>query len=269
MAALPMLVDSHAHLYLDAFEADRDAVVERARAAGVTRILQPAVDVASVGAALALCDRYAGVFAMAGLHPCYVADAAPDAISHVETALADPRVVAVGETGLDYYWSRDAVDRQHASLREHLRLAIETRLPIVMHLRDRAGSAECADDLVRIIAEVRAAHPDGDALTGVVHCFGGPASLAADVLSLGLCLGLGGSTTFKTAGVMESVADVPLDRIVLETDAPYLAPVPFRGKRNEPAHVRLVAQRVADARGTTVEEVAEATTATAERLFGL
>lgn len=264
-----MLVDSHAHLYLDAFDADRDAVVARARAAGVTRILQPAVDVASIGVALALCGRYEGVFAMAGLHPCYVAEAAPDAMQHVEAAVADPRVVAVGETGLDYYWSRDAVGRQHASLRAHLHLAIETRRPVVMHLRDQAGSSECAQDLVRLVAEARAAHPDGDTLTGVVHCFGGPASLAADVLALGLCLGLGGSTTFKTAGVMDSVADVPLDRIVLETDAPYLAPVPFRGTRNEPAYVRLVAERVARARGLTVEAVAEATTATAERLFRL
>lgn len=269
LSKYPVLVDSHAHLYLDAFAADRDAVVDRAHAAGVTRILQPAVDVASIDAALALCDRYPGVLAMAGLHPTYVADAAPDALGHVERHLGDPRVVAVGETGLDYYWSRDAVEVQHASLRAHIRLAIRYRMPIVMHLRDRAGSSDCADDLVRLLREERAAHPDGDTLTGVVHCFGGPASLAADVLGLGLCLGLGGSTTFKTAGVMDAVADVPLDRLVLETDAPYLAPVPHRGTRNEPAYVRLVAERVADARGLTVDAVAEATTATATRLFNL
>ena len=264
-----MLVDSHAHLYLDAFTADRDAVVERARAAGVSHILQPAVDVASIDAALTLCDRYDGVLAMAGLHPTYVADAAPDALADVEKHLPDVRVVAVGETGLDYYWSRDTVDAQHASFRTQIRLAIAHRLPVVMHLRDRAGSTDCAEDLVRLLREERAGHPEGDRLTGVVHCFGGPAALAADVLGLGLCLGLGGSTTFKTAGVMEAVADVPLDRIVLETDAPYLAPVPHRGRRTEPAHVRLVAERVAEARGLPVERVAEATTATAERLFGL
>ena len=213
-----MLVDTHAHLYLDAFDADRDAVVARARAGGVGVVLQPAVDVASVDAALALCDAYAGVYAMAAVHPTYVADAAPDALDAVERALADDRVLAVGESGLDYYWSRDHEEAQRASLRAHARLAARHGLPLVLHNRDAKGSDDASRDLVRIVREVQG--EGGAALGGVFHCFGGPPWLAAEVLDLGFHVGLGGTLTFKNAGVAEAVADVPLDRIVLETDAP-------------------------------------------------
>jgi TatD DNase family protein len=263
-----MLVDTHVHLYLDAYDTDRDAVVRRARAAGVAILLQPAVDVASVGHALALCDRYDGVFAMAAIHPSYVADAADDAVDQVAAALADPHVVAVGETGLDYYWTRDHVDRQQDLLRAHARLAAEHDLPLVLHNRDQKGSGEASQDLVRILREIKA-EAGGGRLRGVFHCFGGPSWLATGALDLGFHVGIGGTVTFKNAGVAEAVADVPLDRIVLETDGPYLAPAPHRGKRNEPAYVALVAEKLAEVRGLSVGEVAEATTETARRLFGL
>ena len=262
-----MLVDTHAHLYLDAFDGDRDAVVARARRAGVGAIVQPAVDVASVDAALALCDAYDGVWAMAALHPTYVADAAPDALDRIEAALADPRVLAVGESGLDYYWGREHEEAQRASLRAHARLAVRHGLPLVLHNRDVKGSDDASRDLVQILREVQA--EGGAALGGVFHCFGGPPWLAAEVLDLGFHVGLGGTLTFKNAGVAEAVADVPLDRIVLETDAPYLAPAPHRGKRNEPAYTALVAQRLAEVRGLSVEEVAEQTAATARALFAV
>ncbi|MDT0633069.1 TatD family hydrolase [Rubrivirga sp. S365] len=262
-----MLVDTHAHLYLDAFDADRDAVVARAHAAGVGVVIQPAVDVASIEDALALCDAYDGVWAMAAVHPTYVADAAPDALARVGAALADRRVLAVGESGLDYYWSRDHEQAQRASLRAHARLAVRHGLPLVLHNRDRKGSDDASRDLVQIVREVQA---EGEGtLGGVFHCFGGPAWLAAEVLDLGFHVGLGGTLTFKNAGVAEAVAEVPLDRIVLETDAPYLAPTPHRGGRNEPAYTALVAQRLADVRGLPVEEVAERTTATARALFSI
>ena len=262
-----MLVDTHAHLYLDAFDADRDAVVARARAGGVGVVLQPAVDVASIDAALALCDAYAGVHAMAAVHPTYVADAAPDALARVGAALDDDRVLAVGESGLDYYWSRDHEEAQRDSLRAHARLAARRGLPLVLHNRDVKGSDDASRDLVQIVREVQA--EGGAALGGVFHCFGGPPWLAAEVLDLGFHVGLGGTLTFKNAGVAEAVADVPLDRIVLETDAPYLAPAPHRGARNEPAHTALVARRLAEVRGLSVGEVAERTTATARALFAI
>lgn len=264
-----MLVDTHVHLYLPAFDADRDDVVARALAAGVGRMLLPAIDPPTIGEALALCDRYEGVEAMAAVHPCSVGDVGDDAIAGVARALADPRVVAVGETGLDYYWSRDEAvwAAQQDSLRAHARLAIEHDLPLVLHVRDRGTSTACAEDTLTLLRTVRDAHPDGARLRGVFHCFGGPPWLADAVLDLGFCLGLGGTTTYRSSGVLDAVAHVPLDRIVLETDGPYLAPVPHRGGRNEPAHVRIVAEALASHRQLTLDDVADATTATAARLF--
>lgn len=233
----------------------------------------PAVDVASVHAALAVCDEYGGagvaLYAMSALHPTETAGATDADFAAIAALARDPRVVAVGESGLDYYWDRQFVERQHDALRWHVRLAIETGKPLVLHLRDQKGSDDCARDLVQLLRESRAAHPDGARLRGVFHCFGGPLWLAADVLDLGFHVGLGGTLTYRNGGVPEAISDVPLDRIVLETDAPYLAPVPHRGERNEPAYVRLVAEKLADLRGLPVERVEEATTANALRLFGL
>lgn len=262
------LIDTHVHLYADAFDADRDAVVQRAHAAGVRQMLLPAVDLASVEASLELAARHDGVFAMAGIHPTYVEDAPADAPDQVGLLLQRDPVVAVGETGLDYYWSRDHVEAQRASLRAHARLAAAHDLPVVLHNRDRKGSDDCARDIVAILREVRA-EPGGERLHGVFHCFGGPDWLTAEALDLGFHVGIGGTVTFKNAGVPEAIAEVPLERIVLETDGPYLAPAPHRGTRNEPAYVALVARRLAEVRGLSVGEIAEATTATARALFRL
>ncbi|MEM0961360.1 MAG: TatD family hydrolase [Bacteroidota bacterium] len=262
-----MLVDTHVHLYLDAFEADRDAVVARAHAAGVTTLLQPAVDVASIGTALSLCDRYDGVWAMAGIHPTYLQDADPMALEAVEAALEDPKVLAVGETGLDYYWNDDHVSAQKDSLAAHALLAIRHGLPLVLHNRDKKGSERSSKDLVDVLTHVRDTHTGGDALTGVFHCFGGPVWLAQEVLDLGFCVGIGGTVTFKNGGVPSAIADVPLDRIVLETDGPYLAPVPHRGTRNEPSYVPLVASRLAEIYSVSMSTVTDTTTETARRLF--
>ena len=160
-------------------------------------------------------------------------------------------IVAIGETGLDYYWSTDHVDLQQDSLRAHARLAAIYDLPLVLHNRDKQGREDCSRDLVRILRDVKS---EGlGPLTGVFHCFGGPEWLAADVLDLGFHVGLGGTLTFKNAGVADAIDGIPLDRIVLETDGPYLAPTPHRGTRNEPAYVPLVAQRhVGPARSRTL-----------------
>ena len=269
-----MLIDTHAHLYLPPFDADRDAVLTRAHDAGVRAILMPAVDLASAHTALALAERtrQPGLRAMAGIHPSYVHEMAPGDLEAVADLARDERIVAVGETGLDYYWTREHVDAQHASLRAHARIAMETGKPLVLHNRDKKGSDECSQDLLRILREARdeaAGRETGGELRGVFHCFSGPAWLATEILDLGFHVGLGGTLTFKNGGVPEAIRDVPMDRIVLETDAPYLAPTPHRGTRNEPAHVRLVAERLAERRGESVESVAEQTTATARDLFAL
>jgi TatD DNase family protein len=267
-----VLVDTHAHLYLPAFEGDMEAVIANGKTQGVGAILQPAIDAASVRAALALCDAYGdriGLYAMAAIHPTSAQGVTDAGLEEIAALSGDPRVVAVGESGLDYYWDTSYVDDQVHALRFHVRLAAARRLPLVLHLRDKKGSEDAARDLVRLLREELSVLAEPDALRGVFHCFGGPAWLAEDVLDLGFHVGLGGTLTYKNGGVPEATAGVPLDRIVLETDAPYLAPVPHRGKRNEPAFVRLVAERLAEVRGLRVEEVEEATTATAVALFGL
>ena len=265
---MPMLIDTHCHLYLDRFHSDLDAVLDRALAAGVGEIYLPAVDRASVDDIFRLADRTGGLDlrAMAGLHPSYVQDATDEDHRQLAELVRDDRVIAVGETGLDYYWTRDHVDAQRESLRRHARWAMETDKPIVIHNRDVKGSDECAQDILGILREARQQHEG--TLRGVFHCFSGPDWLAAEVLDLGFYLGLGGTLTFKNGGVPEAIADVPMERIVLETDAPYLAPTPNRGKRNEPAYVRLVAERLAELRGVAVEAIAEQTTANARDLFG-
>ncbi|MEM1056887.1 MAG: TatD family hydrolase [Bacteroidota bacterium] len=264
-----MLIDTHAHLYLPQFQADRPAILARAREAGVGMILMPAVDLASVHTALDLAENTStpDLRAMAGIHPSYVHEMAEADLNAIADLARDERIVAVGETGLDYYWTRDHIDAQKESLRAHARLAMETGLPIVLHNRDKKGSDECSQDLLRILREARDTHEG--MLTGVFHCFSGPEWLAAEVLDLGFYLGLGGTLTFKNGGVPEAIGEVPLDRLVLETDAPYLAPTPHRGKRNEPSYVRLVAERLALLRGQSVEEIEEATSANARALFSL
>lgn len=264
-AACLVLVDTHAHLYLSAFKADIETVIAYAHQAGVHEIIQPAIDLESIDAALTLCERFEGLFAMAGIHPTSVHEAPSDALDRIRDGLRHPRIVAIGESGLDAYWSREHLDAQRESLREHARIALAYDLPLVLHNRDRRGEEWTSRELIRILREEN----DSDRLRGVFHCFGGPAWLASEILDLGFHIGVGGTLTFKNGGVPEAIESVPLNRMVLETDAPYLAPVPHRGKRNEPAHTRLVAERLAELRGLSFEEVATVTTQTARTLFGL
>lgn len=258
-----MLIDTHAHLYHHRFDEDREEAIRRAREAGVETIVLPAIDVASIGAAVALCERHEGIYAMAALHPSETKEAAEEDFEEVAAWCDHECVVAVGESGLDYHWDRSFDVQQHAFFRRHIRLAIERDLPLILHNR------EASADLVRILREERAASDRPERLRGIFHCFGGPASLAEEAAELGFLLGLGGTLTFKNSGVREAVADVPMERIVLETDAPFLAPVPNRGKRNEPAYVRYVAETLAETKGLTVAEVERITTENARRLFGL
>lgn len=258
-----MIVDSHVHLYHRKFADDQADVIVRAHEAGVTTMLLPAIDVDSMHQALALADAYPGVHPMAGLHPSDVKDATEQDWEEVVRLSADPRMVAVGETGLDYYWDTSYNDKQHDFLRRHIRLAVERGLPLVFHNRDSS------EDLVRIVQEEQAALDDPSRIFGVFHCFGGPEWMSEAVMELGFHVGIGGTFTFKNGGVPDAVRDIPMDRILLETDAPFLAPTPLRGKRNEPANTRLVAVALAEDRGLSLEEVAAVTSENARRLFRL
>jgi TatD DNase family protein len=259
-----VLVDSHAHIYLEQFAEDRSEMLHRAFDAGVHTIVMPAIDLQSIHDALDLASRFDGLYVMAAIHPSETKEATETMFSEVERFCDEEKVVAVGESGLDYYWDRSFDEIQQRFLRMHARLAVEKDLPLILHNR------EAGEEIVRILEEERvSAGDEGVRLRGIFHCFGGPVELGMDAIRLGFLLGIGGTLTFKNSGVSEVVSRFDLEHMVLETDSPFLAPVPHRGKRNEPAHVRLVAERLAADRGLAFNEVATTTTANARRLFGI
>lgn len=257
-----MLIDTHAHLYLDRFDEDRDAVIARAREAGVTRILMPAIDVPSIHRAIELSERHEGLYAMAALHPSETKEATEADFAEVAALCDHPKVVAVGESGLDYYWDRSFDERQQHFFRLHIRLAIEKDLPLILHNR------EATDDLVRILEEERAASEHPGRLRGIFHSFEQTVEVAQRAEALGFLIGLGGLFVNKKR-VARAVRAVPMKQIVLETDAPFLAPDPMRGKRNEPAFLPFIAEKLAAVKGISFEAVAQITTENALRLFHL
>lgn len=255
------LVDSHCHLDDKQFEADRADVVARARAAGLKYMLAigtgdgpPDLEVA-----VRLAEAYPFAYATAGVHPNDAEKSNPETFKHLQTLLTHPKVVAVGEIGLDYHWGVPKDVQVHV-FRKQMELAAEAKMPIVIHTRD------AWDDTLALLREVWA--PAG--LGCVLHCFTGGAKLAHESLDLGFHLSFGGVATFpKSAPIREAARITPSDRILIETDAPYLAPVPHRGKRNEPAFVRHTAQVLADLRGVSLDDIAAQTTGNFERIFGL
>ena len=250
--------DTHAHIDGPEFDADRDEVVARARAAGVSRVFVPAINLDSVSTVLATCEHYPGfAYPMIGLHPEEVRTDFRDVLARMRT-LADSRFIAIGEVGLDFYWSREFEKEQLEAFEEQVRWAVELRLPLMIHCRK--GQNEMVGILRRYA---------GDLAGGVFHCFTGNGREAEELLRFdNFALGIGGVLTFKKSHLPEVLPHIPLDRIVLETDSPYMAPVPMRGKRNESAFVSHVLARAAQCYGVPEETVAKATEATVERIFG-
>lgn len=266
---MPTLIDTHSHIYVKKFDSDRESMLHRARENGIGPIVMPAIDVASIHAAIHLCEEHEDLYAMAALHPSETGEATEDDFAEVVRLCANDHIVAVGESGLDYYWDRSFDEQQIHFFRRHIQLAMDTNLPLILHMRDKQGRDEVHRDMVRILKEEQDKSATPDQLRGIFHCFGGPAWLVEEAASLGFLLGIGGTVTFKNSGVAEIVKDIPLTQIVLETDAPYLAPVPYRGKRNEPAYVRFVAEKVAEVHEVSIDHVIETTSQTARRLFGI
>lgn len=255
------LVDSHCHLDQDTFDTDRDAVIARARAAGVERLVTIGAGgpLASNRAAVALAEANPDIFAAVAVHPHDAKDISEATYEELRRLWAHPKVVAVGETGLDYYYGHSPAETQRAHLRRFIREASRAGLPLVIHCRDAFA------DLLAILRQENAA-----AVGGVIHCFSGTDAEAEACLALGFSLSFAGIVTFKNAAALRAVVrTTPLDRLLIETDAPFLAPVPFRGKRNEPALVRHVAEEVARVTGRDLAEIAAVTTRNAERLFCL
>jgi TatD DNase family protein len=252
------LVDTHAHLDEDAFSFDRAQVVAQAAEAGVTRIITIGTTAASSRSAVAIAEQFPGVFAAVGIQPNYTAQALPDDWSVIEELAAHPRVVAVGETGLDRYWDYAPIDVQQDYFDRHLELSRRLGKPFVIHCREAEAD---------VVAQLRRESPSQQ-LAGVMHSFSGDQATADACLALGLYLSFAGMVTYKKNEALRDVAaKCPADRILVETDSPYLAPTPNRGKRNEPAWVRHTAQCLADVRGVPLAEFAAQTTANARRLF--
>jgi TatD DNase family protein len=259
------LIDTHCHLDMPQFDGDREVVIERATQAGVGRIICPAIHLASCRDVLALAEQHAGVYAAVGVHPNDCADFGPETAAALRDLAQHPKVVAIGEIGLDYYWDRVPAEQQRRALRAQLDLAGELGLPVILHSRD--SNAELLYEIAQWGPMIRTTR-DPDAIVGVWHAFSGDLNEAAQAWELGLVLGLGGPVTFRNARRLRALApQFRPDRLVVETDAPYLAPHPFRGQRNEPAYVTLAAAALSELRDVSVQLVAEETTETASRCF--
>lgn len=251
------LIDTHAHLYLAEFDADRQEMLLRAQTAGINRIFLPAIDSSTHEAMISLEDSQPICKAMMGVHPCYIKSNYREELDKAKNWWNRRSFIAVGEIGLDFYWDRTFEKEQHLAFKEQIEWALEKKVPIVIHSRN--ATLAC----VEVLKEYK-----NSSLQGVFHCFSGSVEEAREILKLGFYLGIGGVLTYKNAGIAQVLEQLPLDQVILETDAPYLTPVPHRGKRNESSYMSLVAEKLATLKGISYTEVAAITTQNAERLFG-
>jgi TatD DNase family protein len=253
------LIDTHCHMDMDPLIAEVDPCLDRARRAGVVQCLTVGTTVDSSHANAALAQRSPMLFASVGIHPHHAVDATERALEEIESLSEAPRVVAIGEVGLDHYYTRSPVEAQARALRAFVALAQRRALPLIIHCRD--AYAELLETLAGAARQP---------ISGVIHCASGPPAFITQALALGLHVSFSGTVTFRNAEMVQALVPlVPDDRLLIETDAPYLAPEPVRGRPNEPAHVRHTAEFLARLRGTTLEALAERTTRNARRLFRL
>lgn len=250
--------DTHAHIYAEEFDADRDDMLERCRGQNVIKIFMPNVDHTTIDKMLDLESRRKECHAMMGLHPCSVKKGFERELYIVEEWLSRRKFCAIGEMGTDLYWDKSFWDQQCEAFNVQVGWAKKFGLPIVIHSR------ESLDETIALVEKLQ----DGK-LTGVFHCFGGTLAQAEKISKLDFFIGIGGVSTFKKSGLDAVLGEVPLERIVLETDSPYLSPVPHRGKRNEPAYIPLIAKKVADIKNITLEELQKSSTANALKIFKL
>ena len=251
------MIDTHSHLYSEEFKEDIEDILQKSNAAGVSRVYLPAIDSNSHEMMLALADKHPGYcIPMMGLHPCYVDDRFEDELDIVKEWLEKRPFAAIGEIGLDFYHSVAFKAQQEIAFQIQIEWAIAKDLPIVIHSRSSM------DECIKMIAQ----HGKGKA-RGIFHCFGGDERQAKKVIDLGFYLGIGGVVTYKNAGLAKIVEETPLENLVLETDAPYLSPVPYRGKRNESSYVVHVAEKIAELKGISIEKVDEITSTNAKKIF--
>jgi TatD DNase family protein len=251
--------DTHTHLYSEEFQADQAQMMQRAIAAGVSRFFVPAIDSSCTQAMYELEANYPEqVFLMTGLHPTYVKDNYEDELAHVERQLNERKFYAIGEIGMDLYWDKTHVEEQKLAFRTQIQWAKKYKLPIVIHCR------EAFDEIFAVLESEK-----GPDLFGIFHCFTGTKTQAFQAISYNMKLGIGGVATFKNGKIDQFLHEIPLQHLVLETDSPYLAPAPHRGKRNESAYIPVVAQKLAEIYGLPVDEIAQITTANSMAVFGI
>lgn len=254
-----MFIDTHTHLYVSEFDADRSEMIQRALNEGIQQFVLPAIDSETTEAMYALKQSFPkNIHLMMGLHPTHVGANVEEELAHVFEQLHTNDFVAVGEIGMDLYWDKTHQKQQQEAFAQQIDWALALDLPIVIHCRD------AFDEIFEVLEGVQ-----DERLRGIFHCFTGNLEQAQRAIELQMLLGIGGVLTFKNSGLAETVAQIPLDHIVLETDAPYLAPVPYRGKRNESAYLPLIAQRLSEVSNCAISDVALTTTANAKKLFGI
>lgn len=254
-----MFIDSHAHLDDRRFNGDRELVIEKLKENGLELVINIGADLETSIASVDLAKKYDNIYATVGVHPHSASELNKENLQKIKELSKNNKVVAIGEIGLDFYYDNSPRDVQRKWFKEQLKLAKELNLPVVIHSRD------ACQETFDTIKESQ----DGT-LRGVLHCFSGSAEMAQEYVKLGFYISIGGPVTFKNARVVREVAEVvPLDKLLIETDCPYLTPEPFRGKRNEPSYVKYVAQKIAEVRGITVEEVAKATSRNTKELFSI
>ncbi|MCJ8010005.1 TatD family hydrolase [Lederbergia wuyishanensis] len=254
-----MLFDTHVHLNDDQYAEDLEDTIARAKNAGVEYMVVVGFDRKTIQRALEIISEHEFIYASVGWHPVDAIDMTEEDLIWLEEVAAHPKVVALGEMGLDYHWDKSPKEIQKDVFRKQIRLAKKINMPIIIHNRD------ATQDIIQILQEEHA-----EEVGGIMHCFSGSAEVAKQCMDLNFYISLGGPVTFKNAKKPKEVAiQVPLDRLLIETDCPYLAPHPYRGKRNEPSYVRLVAEQIADLKGISLEEVALITTANAKKVFGI
>ena len=254
-----MLFDTHVHLNIEQFDEDREEVIKRAREAGVEKMVVVGFDHETIPKAIALAEAHDFIYAAVGWHPVDAIDFTDEDLLWLEELTHHEKVVALGEMGLDYHWDKSPKDIQKEVFRKQIALAKKVKLPIIIHNR------EATEDVISLLKEEHA-----EEVGGIMHCFAGEVEHVEPCLKMNFYISLGGPVTFKNAKAPKEVAKVvPADRLLVETDCPFLAPHPNRGKRNEPAYVRLVAEQIAELRETSIETIEQQTTANALRLFGI
>jgi TatD DNase family protein len=254
-----MLFDTHAHLNADQFSEDLEEVIKRAKEVGVSNIVIVGFDRPTITKAMELVETYDFMYASIGWHPVDAIDMKDEDLAWIEDLASHPKVVALGEMGLDYYWDKSPKEVQKEVFRKQIALAKKVKLPIVIHNRD------ATQDIVDILREENAQE-----VGGIMHCFSGSPETAKECVDMNFYISLGGPVTFKNAKKPKEVAEqIPMNRLLIETDCPYLAPHPNRGKRNEPSYVKLVAEEIAQLKGISYEEVARITTENAKKVFGI